>query len=356
MARSTIKNPLLGAQREKAGAQTFAKYAYQYHWALFKVLKEHEKGNEYAVFVEMHEDVVISDSLDGEDAKFDFNQVKTTKGRFTKESLTKLKKGSSVLGKLLSNYNGRPFSSKISKLNLVSVNGFSLALKDDTLELMEIGMDDLEDSCVSHLAEAIKKELTVDPLPANLHFVVPGLPDVNFQDLIIAEISTMIDNLYPGANFNSVAIYRALYDDISRKGMITYDIQDWDKFLHCKALTSSKVAKVINQFTSLKDEGRIQSKFNQIVAELGLNSIKAKNLESAFNRYRQSTIGNRSVLQLDTAKELSILVREAVDSSTDDWGELFKYVEARLSTKAKDLWNSSEAIKAAIIYEFIIQE
>lgn len=37
-------NPLYTTQREKAGAQTFGKYMYQYHWALYRIFKEHEVG------------------------------------------------------------------------------------------------------------------------------------------------------------------------------------------------------------------------------------------------------------------------------------------------------------------------
>ena len=76
-------NPLYTPQREKAGAQTFGKYMYQYHWALYRIFKEHEVGKEYAVFIELHEDIVLADSLEVAQVKFEFNQVKTTTGKYT---------------------------------------------------------------------------------------------------------------------------------------------------------------------------------------------------------------------------------------------------------------------------------
>ena len=52
-------NPLDTTQRETVGAVTFAKYEYQYHWALARALEEHKTTIDYVVLVEHHEDVVL---------------------------------------------------------------------------------------------------------------------------------------------------------------------------------------------------------------------------------------------------------------------------------------------------------
>ena len=73
-------NPLVAeSKREKAGSETLKKYDYQYHWAFCRLLEEHAQGNEYAVFVEEHEDVTVANSLDVDLVNFEFNQVKETK-------------------------------------------------------------------------------------------------------------------------------------------------------------------------------------------------------------------------------------------------------------------------------------
>ena len=97
-------NPLAVAQRETAGASTYGKYEYQYHWALGRILDEHSNSTDYIVFVELHEDVVYCSSINESKAQFEFNQVKnksTTK--YTNKSLTKRtrKDPNSVLGKML---------------------------------------------------------------------------------------------------------------------------------------------------------------------------------------------------------------------------------------------------------------
>ncbi|NOX27836.1 MAG: DUF4297 domain-containing protein, partial [Gammaproteobacteria bacterium] len=69
-------NPLGIPQRERSGASTFGKYEYQYHWALCRIIDEQRHTREYALFMELHEDVVLADSLDSNTAMFEFNQVK----------------------------------------------------------------------------------------------------------------------------------------------------------------------------------------------------------------------------------------------------------------------------------------
>ena len=60
------ENPLAEAQRESAGASTFGKYNYQFHWALCEIIEKHKNKKEYALLIEYHEDVVIADSLDAD--------------------------------------------------------------------------------------------------------------------------------------------------------------------------------------------------------------------------------------------------------------------------------------------------
>lgn len=83
------KNPLAVPQREKVGARTFDKYEYQYHWALYRIIDEQKTNNEYALFIELHEDVVIADALDVGVANFEFNQIKNiSKPKYSIKNLT----------------------------------------------------------------------------------------------------------------------------------------------------------------------------------------------------------------------------------------------------------------------------
>lgn len=355
MTKKDNQNPLFDSQREKAGPETFQKYSYQYHWALYRVLVDHEKQNEYAVFVELHEDVVVSDSLDSDKASFEFNQVKTNKSAFNTYQLVQNKKnGKSVLGKLISSGIEKPFSSKISTLNLVSLNNFSLELKDQGISLNKIRIEDLSVKQFKELEDEIKKELQINSLPSNIQFIVPDLSEKNFQNDVIASIAKLIVNLFPGALCNAVEIYRLLIDDIYHKGVVKYDFTKWDELLNKKALTSVQITRVLNEFTNLKDEAKIESEFNGICTEIGLKSIEAKKLRQSFNRYRMQRIKNNSTIQIDTTKCITNEIQYNINAGVVLMPELIENVIKALPPKIIKQFNSREESTSAIICEFIM--
>lgn len=351
-------NPLFESQREKAGSQTKGKYNYQYHWALYKVLSEHQLRKEYAVFVELHEDVVICDSLNPEKAKFELNQVKTTSKNMSHNELTRLKKGvkgSSVLAKLVDNTNKKGYSSKINSLNLVSVYPFTLELKQKGVILEKITLEDLSDSQVKKLEDAIEKELGKGvALPKNLQFIVSNLSEKNYQNDVIATISSLIEKMHPESYCKPNDIYRLLIDEIDQKGVVEYDFVKWNDLLSKKALTSITINNVINQFINVKDEGQVQSDFHEISNELGLTVIGRKKLKSGFERYRLSRLGNNSVLQLETSQEIIKLIRHEVAIGEENINELIENVIKKLNAKYQDPFSTIENLKGAIICEYIL--
>jgi hypothetical protein len=376
-------NPLFEPQREKVGAETSADYAYQYHWALYRIIQEHKQSREYAVFVELHEDVVISDSLNGGVAKFEFNQVKTIDRIYNAENLvkqkeekvkkTKVKKAkpevevdktdpdpeekepkNSVLGKLLKSTQGKKYTSRISCVNLVSLTGFKFKFKIEGLELEKISLADIEATDIKILEEALKKEIGLTELPSNLFFVVPQLSEKSFRNDIIAEISKLITALFPGSQYNSVDIYRALIDDLNNKGMVTCDFDKWDDVLERKALTSTAVTSVINEHTSLKNEAAIETRFVQISTELGLNTISSGSLRKSFDRYRLAMIGNRSVSQLDLSKELNSAIQRELPNCSNSIATLIELVKAGLPKKVTDHLSDDLELRGAIICEYIM--
>lgn len=349
-------NPLLAPQREKAGSETAADYDYQYHWALRRAIQEQGQQNEYAVFVELHEDVVVSDSLNSSAAKFQFNQIKTTNKTFTSNVLLKKKSGKSVLGKLISSCMGKPFAMKVTELNFVAVSGFGIKLKKPKLSLSTITLPDIDDVELAAISLAIKNEINVDPLPKMLQFVIPELPDKNFQHYIIAEISTLISSLHPGTHCSPVDIYRILIDELNRKGQVTYDFSNWDDLIQNKALTSISVTKVLNEYTSLKDEAKVEAEFTAISTELGLNVMASKDLRNCFNRYRQTRIGNRTVSQLDITTGIKNLIASNLASANNDIGVLIDLVFSALEQKIKSNFASVRDVKAAIICEYIMED
>ncbi len=63
-------------QRENAGSIVPNRYQYQYHWALIKMLELYNSQDDFAMFFEFGDDILILDSSE-EPTMLDFYQIKT---------------------------------------------------------------------------------------------------------------------------------------------------------------------------------------------------------------------------------------------------------------------------------------
>lgn len=351
-------SPLGIAQREKSGSITFGKYEYQYHWALCRIIDEQRKGNEYALFVELHEDVVIANSLNCESASFEFNQVKNTSSqRYNINKLTFRKNGeNSILGKLISSATNKPFSKKISAINLVASCGFKMEQLDNNLNFDVITIGDLNEFSIAEIKAALKQELDIDELPVNLRFIVPKLSVIDQQDSVIGKISKLISDTFPNCHCNAENIYRILIDDIHRKGCIYYDFNIWEDVINKKALTSEQVKQVINAHISLQDIQTILSEADQIANELDLSYLERKRLKRSIERIHIRMIWFPTSLNLKIRKAIDNVLSIAVANPEQKISEVVANAVHLLPDEVKKDIEGIDKIRDHIIYEIIVRD
>lgn len=303
-------NPLAEAQRESAGANTFGKYNFQFHWALCEIIKKHEQKKEYAVLIEYHEDVVIADTLNSDLAKFEFYQVKNQKAKFTPDSLTKRNKGkgellkNSVLGKLLSSCNNKSYENRIERIGLVSSSGFSLDT-DNNLKLDVIKVGDIAEDDINTLTENIYDELGIKVLPECLQFIVPEVQLLNQEDYVLSGFARLVDKLFPGAMCNAVSIYRAVIDEMGRIGRLEFDYKDWDRLIEKKSLTSSSVHEVITQHSTHPCVNDIKNDFDDLARDLSWSSIKKRPFKRDLSLLALKRAGFMSALDIEITKSFT---------------------------------------------------
>lgn len=349
-------NPLATSQSENAGANTFDKFEFQYHWALCRILDKQKNSNEYALFMEYHEDVVISDSLESTSAKFEFNQVKNIKSpKYTIQNLTKHKKGkNSVLGKLITSVNKKSFEKQVSTINLVASCGFSIDQldNDESLEVLTIG--DLSASTIKELKDSIQKELGRDT-PDNLCFVIPDLGIQNQQDATIGRIAALVSKIFPGSYCSAENIYRALIDDLHRKGTGKFDYHNWVDALERKALTSTKVTETINTHVEVSDMKEILSEAAEISKELEFSFIKKKQFKNNIERIHLKVIGFPTSLTLKIRNSIKPFLSKEMESS-ESLPSILKNVIKAMPSELKDNIGSADEIQNHVLYEIIVSK
>ncbi len=331
-------NPLAAAQREFAGASTFGKYNFQFHWALCEVIEKHKNNKEYALLIEYHEDIVIADSLDAKLAKFEFYQVKNQGATFTSAALTKRKKGTnkelknSVLGKLLSSCINTEYEDRITKIGLVSSSGFNFKVdKDLKLDVLKVG--DIAEIDLAKLTENINAELGIDVLPEHLQFIVPEIQLKNQEDYVLSQFARLVESLFPGALCNPVNIYRSVVDEMGRIGRIEYDYKDWVRLIAKKSLTSTEVHKVLSQHSSHHCVDDLKSDFDDLANDLGWKSKKKRTFKGKLALLALRRAGFMSALDI----EITDLFKQSyIKVDEDNYNDDSTYIEALLQQANDD--------------------
>lgn len=354
-------NPLATAQRETVGAQTFEKYEYQYHWALCRILGAHENSDDYVVFIELHEDVVLATSTDESVARFEFNQVKNVGATpWNQTKLTSVPKAAakkvtnSILGKMLQGVRKKPFVDKLNSLDLVATCGFNLPPKTDGLKLSIISIGDLHDDCLKDIQAAIDKELGTYPIPKTLRFITPDLPAAGFQDVAIGRISKVVDVKAPGAKCNASTIYRVLIDDLHRKGTVAFDFTEWNNLVKNKGTTHSDVERVILSYTESKSIEVFLPDLEDILNDLELKSNKRIQVRRAFERYHYAVRLERTLIAIDNQQAVKDSVERNFESFEEQGvKEFMEQALASLPATTQKNFVDLESTQAAIIYELL---
>lgn len=357
----SMESNILGhAQRETSGATTFGKYNFQYHWALCRIIEKHKSNADYALLIEYHEDVVIADSLFGSSAKFEFFQVKNTGNSFTVDSLTKRVKGAeglknSILGKLLSSCIGTEYETRITEIGLVSSSGFSFDQKDNKLKLDIITSGDLSVDCLSGLTGKLKSELGIDIFPENLKFIIPKIKLENQEEFVIARFAELVNEIFPNSHCNAVNIYRAIIDEIHRKGQNTYDFTMWEKMVEDKSLTSHTVKDVIAVNTTSPKFEDFEKDFEYLAkSDMKWNTLTYRKMVRKIKQIYLRRVGYASAFDMNIMR----IAQQALSNvPEEDYTETSDYIKA-VVMKAKELNIKSQIpedddILCEIIYCFL---
>jgi hypothetical protein len=349
-------NPLgLEPKREKSGSGTFRKYNFQYHWAFCRMLDELEKGKEFALFIEEHEDVTVADSLDAEKTTFEFNQIKETSKKHTIHSLTKKAKKDhqSLIEKLAKSCCDKSYSEKISRVNFVSTGGYSFELHKDGFSYEVISSGQLSENEGKVVAGCIAEIKDTGGFYEKLAFVIPELPERGFDLVVEGKISSWISKLAPGLKYDSSSIYSCVIRDLNRKGENSFDYADWDHAIRKKAITHKQLATVIEQHIGRKPDENIVTELTQILKDdYSFNSITRRRVVGGFNRYYAKKMASREKLVNDVAVDLITNIEKLAHkySSAKD---LETAVVNSLSESTLSFFQTNEDRTGAFLYEFL---
>jgi hypothetical protein len=362
-SETEMDNPLASPQRESAGADSYDRFEYQYHWALCQAFSAYGNAKDFAVFMEYHEDVIIADSLDKEKVKFTFNQVKANaSGSYTTTKLLKRTKGKredkpSLLGKLCSSVHHKKYLDKVTELNFVSTVGFNFSPKNG-LKLQSIKLSDLSAENLSSITESLGKEINnFDSFPKEiLRFVYSDIPLQSYYEHTITRITDSVDVKFPKHLLKPKDIYRVLMDSLRIRGKDTFDYDKWDEVLVKKALTYDDIHNVVTKGISEGNSGEDLDAAKYIVQDLSVSGLEKVRLLKEIKLYSLRIL-SPSLAMLEVQKRIQEVINNNQSHlTTAITYELLHKLKAQLPQEVVSLLESDRLSIAAIIYEIISSE
>lgn len=347
-------NPLGEPQREIKGAETFSKYEYQYHWALARLLDEHKTSADYAIFVEYHEDVVVSNSLNKDVAEFDFTQIKANdSSAYSIANIIYAAEGSSsILEKLLTSATTRSFKDKIVKINLVASHGFKPELQAEGISLEVITKADLSETASEKFTEHVKTKLGMAELPTTLSFVIPKFQSKGCQEYVIGRIAELLASLYPHSHCDAPAIYRLLIDELHRKGGVTFDYLDWDAAIAHKSVTYASVHSAIAKHSTIKGLDAALAAFEGFANDMGIQAVDRQELRGFFKRHYYEKISLTNTLNVKFSSEVHNLRKSVPGLGTS---QTIQAIVDGLPPVLIEGFNSETDLMAAVICELVTE-
>lgn len=277
MSMNAIEEIAKTQPKENAGALTSKRFEYQMNWGLSKLLELEERGEDYTIAFDYHDDIIVFNN-EANATEVDFYQVKTkTNGQWrlgeiynpstpddesdkeegdnknentTKEKQSKRKKYS-FLAKLLS-HSIRITTSKnffFVTNRQFSRTGFEKAPRGQLVSFSDIKkekQDEIKESLNNEI-----KELDVSHVE-NFFILQDQIPLDGFQNSLRGAVSEFLKKNAGNAEIDADVFYNTLLHQIIRtRNNYDADIDDVKQFLEKKCFTKSQFSALIKGLSNL---------------------------------------------------------------------------------------------------------
>lgn len=278
--------------RENSGSNTSNAYDFQKDWSLYFLLECHERMNDYLLFLDYHDDIVLFDAEENP-KNVEFFQVKTNRKppwKLTRFIAKNRKKSGSmtVIGKMYDNK--IKFNCHTKSINFVSNAAFDFELSNNGAKPTNrntICVAELTKENVRKLATAIKDDhgLAEEPDFENITFFkVTDLPVDCHDTHTIGRLSEFLERVLPNKKYKPVPLYRALFSEISKKTDYGKNISAYDDSLNRKTIGKKYFDDMLNSIAVKRDFTALWVSIEQRLNGEGWPIVSIRNLRYKFDR------------------------------------------------------------------------
>lgn len=327
--------------REKSGAHTMARYGFQVHASIVKMLELHGSGNDYRAVFDHFDDLMVFDKADLPE-NVDFYQIKSNnKGPWSLKALMKKEgKGSppvTFVGRL--HYHMGSFSQMITKLGFLSNAGFKLKLADGTFSTDDhnsICSSDLHPNEIDLLKKTLAKDTVRPPPQDGSHLFAFERTSLGIaeQDVFVkGRLVKFVEERGGAEPIPVISLYQTLLSSVFTKTGVTQEFTTLAEFYDRKTLSRADIEAMFVRATAGR---RFQESWSIIHSELvaaGMTTRQILMLQNSCLRYmRGRSAGESGAIDFHAAALTAVLAHQTDVDACDSLTELAERLEQWVQT------------------------
>lgn len=337
-------------EREKGGQTALDRFDYQTAWGVSRLLDLHEKGENYAVAFEFHDDIVALDDAD-EPSSAIFYQVKTKESgnwsfaKITHRASSKGIKKNSFAGKMFDNC--VRFGATVERLVFVSNQPLPEVIVAHGEERFSSAEKDKLEKFVKNISEE------VDGYDDSVHtvlffFVFSDLNLTNYQNTVIGRIAEFLEAEL-GTDIPPKTFALALNDFCRKRSKALADLENFEALKASKFVTRTNMIKWLTQ---ARDHHSHRPDWRSAADDLTVPFKEKVGIQGAWREYETLVRSRTNAATVAFVQELHDVVHAGVDEAGDKMHLLdIVFLKAKSLVAAWHPGASDFLVKAAVLYE-----
>ncbi|OPD20657.1 dsDNA nuclease domain-containing protein [Clostridium botulinum] len=354
-------------QRENAGGRTSNRYSYQQVWAFNHILELLKREKDFVLFMELHDDVIVLDSLSNPSG-IDFYQIKTnnkpdryiTTSFITSEG-KKYPKKMSIAQKMIDNY--KKFKSNTKSIHLISNKNFDFGeLKDiektKSTEFLTVNLSKINDTQFNKLKQGMCQPCHLlgkckSECKTLIYFDVSTLDLINYQDTVMSKFIDHLENIEINTTITSAkAFYNTILGEIKRINNHEYKSGTIEELVKQKSISKTLFNNLIDKLLREGSNDKWKDIQGYLLAD-GISTILVNKIAVQWKKYQ---IDSMNIENIELQKIKSDIQRIILEKDYDNAKEYLDYVYSKIKYRDDIRIFSREYIYAMIVKELYIDE
>jgi hypothetical protein len=312
--------------REKSGSLTMARYAFQVHVSMLKMIEMHQEGMDYRAAFDHFDDLMVLDKAQDPEM-VEFYQIKSRDGRpwSLKEMSFTSGKGDppkSFIGRL--HHHMAAFGDAVSRLGFVSNLTFRLKLKsgaESTTDHTRFGADDLHPTTLDAIKSTVAHDCEAPPTHDGTGLLVFEATSMGLRDQDVFVRGRLGDYLGSRGGAEGIpvlSLYETLSRHIYKRSVVTQEFTSLDAFYENKTLCRDEIEAMFLKAISGRRFHESWPATQQHLIATGMPFLSTLSLYNECIRYISArSTGESGALCFNTSASAAILSnRAAVDGCT----------------------------------------